>query len=259
MSIVLLSEKYMGTDPTGYYMSEKLDGIRALWTGQDLMSRNGNVFSAPQWFKDILPKSKLDGELFLGRGRFKEASSIIRSGSMDKGWKNISFMTFDIPDPKAGKVETRWEKLQAIVKEVNHPQLQYLQQIKCTGYSQLMMLLDAVIKLGAEGLMLRKPGSFYETKKSTTLLKVKRTEDAEAKVMEYITLVSGGNEVPGMMGALRCVLPNGVIFKVGSGFDDAQRRNPPAIGATITFKYQELDSVSGKPRFPIYVGVRDYE
>lgn len=256
---VLLSEKYTSDiDPTGYYMSEKLDGIRAIWDGENLVSRNGNIFGAPQWFKDILPSNKLDGELFLGRKRFEQTSSIIRSGSMDKGWKNISFMTFDIPDPKAGKVEARWAKLQSIVNGVNHPQLQFLQQIKCTGFNQLMHLLDAVIELGAEGLMLRKPGSTYEGKKSSTLLKLKRFLDAEAVVIGYTTLISAGVPVPGAMGALECVLPNGIDFKVGTGFSDIQRKNPPKIGSTITFKYQELSAI-GKPRFPVYVGVRDYE
>lgn len=257
---VLLSENYTpDIDPIGYYISEKLDGIRAIWNGENLVSRNGNVFPAPQWFKDIFPKDvKLDGELWLGRKQFEQTSSIIRSGSMDKGWNKVSFMTFDIPDPKAGLVEERWDKLRVVVRKTNHPQLQLVQQIKCEGMAQLMKLLDIVTSLGSEGLMLRKPKSRYEPKRSSTLLKLKKFLDAEAKVTGHVALVSGGIEMPGVMGALECKLPNGIDFKVGTGFNDIQRRNPPAIGSTITFKYQEL-GVNGKPRFPVYIGVRDYE
>jgi len=32
-------------------MSEKLDGVRAFWNGNDFYSRAGNKFNAPDWFK----------------------------------------------------------------------------------------------------------------------------------------------------------------------------------------------------------------
>lgn len=257
---VLLAERFPETmDPTGWYMSEKLDGIRAIWDGNNLVSRNGNVFPAPSWFKDRLPKDvKLDGELWLGRKQFDETSSIIRSGSQDKGWNKISYMTFDIPDIKAGVVEERWDKLRVLIRKVNNPQVQVLQQIKCENAAQLMKLLDVVITLGAEGLMLRKPKSYYEGKRSSTLLKLKRFYDAEAKVIGHEPLLSAGKIVPGAVGALNCINDKGIRFEVGTGFTMNQRYNMPAIGSTITYKYQELQK-SGKPRFPVYVGVRDYE
>lgn len=67
------------TDPTGYLMSEKLDGMRAYWYGKKLWSRSGLPIIAPEWFLYGLPETLvLDGELFLGRQRFDECMMIAR-------------------------------------------------------------------------------------------------------------------------------------------------------------------------------------
>jgi len=65
--------------------------------------------------------------------------------------------------------------------------------------------------LGGEGLMLRKPGSKYSNGRSSNLLKVKQFYDEEAKVTGY---KKGEGRVSGMMGALECVLTNGVQVTV---------------------------------------------
>jgi len=259
---VLLAENF-STDinPTGWYVSEKLDGVRAIWDGENLLSRNGKIFPAPPWFKDRLPKhTKLDGELWLGRKMFEQASSIIRSGSKDKGWNKLTYMVFDIPEISAAPVEMRWKTLTEVVNHSCFPQLKMLQQVKCDGFEQLMKLLDVVVDIGAEALMLRKPGSRYEPKRSSTLLKLKKFFDDEATVVGYTELLSAGQVVPGSVGAIECLTTKGVKFKVGTGFTLAQRKASamPPIGSKITYKYQEL-SKTGVPRFPVYVGVRDYE
>lgn len=58
-------------DPTGWLMSEKLDGVRCYWNGTNMYTRTGKDFNPPQWFKDALPKNlALDGELFTKRDDF---------------------------------------------------------------------------------------------------------------------------------------------------------------------------------------------
>ena len=101
--------------------------------------------------------------------------------------------------------------------------------------------------------MLRQPGSRYIAGRSTTLLKVKSFLDAEARIVGHLP---GAGRHLGRLGALDCELPNGKRFSVGTGFSDAERGDPPAVGTVITFRYQEL-SDDGVPRFPSYVGVRD--
>jgi DNA ligase-1 len=50
-------------------------------------------------------------------------------------------------------------------------------------------------------------------------------------------------------------MADGTRFSVGTGFSDAERTSPPAIGEVITYRYQELSN-GGVPRFPSYVSVR---
>ena len=58
-------------NPKGWYMSEKLDGVRCFWNGTTMYTRNGNLFFPPDWFKDMLPKDlALDGELWTKRDDF---------------------------------------------------------------------------------------------------------------------------------------------------------------------------------------------
>ena len=100
--------------------------------------------------------------------------------------------------------------------------------------------------------MLRQPGSLYEVGRSSTLLKVKTFHDAEAIVIGH---QGGAGKHKGRLGALAVKLADGTEFAVGTGFSDEQRDNPPPVGSTITFRYQEL-SDAGVPRFPSFVGVR---
>jgi DNA ligase-1 len=65
---VLLAERWDGVeDPVGWWMSEKLDGVRAYWDGNALTSRLGNPFQVPEWFLAGLPSTPLDGELWADR------------------------------------------------------------------------------------------------------------------------------------------------------------------------------------------------
>jgi DNA ligase-1 len=254
---VLLSHKYTDDlDPTGYWLSEKLDGVRAIWDGVAMMSRNGNKFSVPGWFIECLPRDvSLDGELWLGRKRFDETLSIVSTQvPLESGWLQMKYMVFDIPD-QSGAFETRYEYLTREVARINQPHIVLVPQTKCTGRAQLAKAMELITAAGAEGVMLRKPGSLYERKRSHTLLKAKKFLDDEATVIGH---QPGEGKHTGKMGALICLTKDKVQFKVGSGFSDKQRDNPPPIGSTITFKYQEL-TVAKKPRFPTFVAVRNYE
>jgi DNA ligase 1 len=122
---------------------------------------------------------------------------------------------------------------------------------RCRGLAHLREELARVEALGGEGLMLRQPGSAYETGRSFTLLKIKSFHDAEAVVLAH---QSGKGRHKGRLGALAVRLPDGTEFSVGTGFSDAERAAPPPLGSTITFRYQEL-SDGGVPRFPSFVRV----
>ena len=96
-----------------YYLSEKLDGVRAYWNGSRLRSRGGHTFSAPQWFLDSLPNIPLDGELWGGRQTFDEVSGIVRRKEPNEGWRKISLMVFELPQAK-GDFSMRYQQMQQL-------------------------------------------------------------------------------------------------------------------------------------------------
>jgi DNA ligase-1 len=235
-------------DLAGWWMSEKLDGVRAFWDGQQLLSRLGNVLHAPDWFVERLPAVPLDGELWLARKSFQRTVSIVRRQDKSDHWKEISYLIFDAPTQEAD-FEERMQFLRDSLAGNKTQHVRLLEHTQCRGAEHLREELTRVESLGGEGLMLREPGSRYQIGRSATLLKVKTFHDAEARVVDH---QAGSGRHKGRLGALVVQLADGTQFSVGTGFTDAQRENPPAIGSAITFRYQEL-SDGGVPRFPSFV------
>ena len=249
---LLLAESWdNATDLTDWWMSEKLDGVRAYWDGQQFLSRQGNIYHAPDWFIDGLPALPLDGELWIDRKKFQRTVSIVRRQDKTDLWKEVRFLIFDAP-AAAGVFEERLAFLEeALARGAAKFAQQHAQQ-RCKSLEALRAELTRVEALGGEGLMLRQPKSKYAAGRSATLLKVKTFHDAEAVVVGH---QAGAGRHAGRMGALLVRLPNGTDFAIGTGFSDREREQPPALGATVTFRYQEL-SDAGVPRFPSWVGVR---
>jgi DNA ligase 1 len=252
---VLLAERWDpgAHDPTGWWASEKLDGVRAYWDGRQFLSRLGNRFVAPDWFVEGLPDHPLDGELWGGRKRFQETVSVVRSVAAGERWKGLAFVVFDAPAHE-GTFEARIGAVEALLggggsasryaRALEHAQLE--------GVDHLRQELSRVEALGGEGVMLRQPGSRYIAGRSSTLLKVKSFFDAEAIVIDH---VAGAGRHKGRLGSLLVEAADGTRFNVGTGFSDLERGDPPTVGAVITYRYQELTK-AGVPRFPSYVGVR---
>jgi DNA ligase-1 len=238
-------------DPTGWWMSEKYDGLRAWWDGQKLWSRKGNLIQAPDYFLAELPRDiALDGELWIGHGKFEETMSIVRSEKPDDRWKGVRYMVFDAPAAK-GTFEQRMQFLRATVWEGN-PFVRVVAQERCQGATQLLAERDRVVREGGEGLMLRQPESAYEAGRSPTLLKVKPFDDAEATVIAHEL---GKGKFAGKLGALRVRTDDGREFSIGTGLTDADRESPPPVGTVITYRFQGL-TAKGLPRFPTYFRVR---
>jgi DNA ligase-1 len=249
---ILLAHKWeVDHDPTGWWMSEKLDGIRAYWDGEAFISRLGNKFYAPDWFISDLPADTLDGELWVGRKMFQKTTSIVRSGAQSDEWKKVTYVVFDAPNARGG-FEDRLAHAQKVLKKAAAPHARWLDHVTCEGVDHLREELKRVEALGGEGLMLRQPKSSYAIGRSNSLLKVKTFHDAEARVIGH---APGTGKHKGRLGALVVELADGTKFNVGTGFSDAEREAPPKVGAVITFRYQELSN-DGVPRFPSYVGER---
>jgi DNA ligase-1 len=246
---LLLAERWDNeTNLAGWWMSEKLDGVRAYWDGKQFLSRLGNVYHAPDWFTVGLPDLPLDGELWLDRKKFQRAVSIARRQDRSDHWKELRFVVFDAParpDPFEDRLRFVHDRLRALALPFAVPHAHEL----CRDLDHLRAELARVEALGGEGLMLRQPRSPYEVGRSATLLKVKSFQDAEARVVGH---EPGKGRHKGRLGALLVEMGNGKRFAVGTGFSDAQRSNPPPVGSVIMYRFQEL-SEGGIPRFPTFV------
>ena len=249
---LLLAESWDGvTDPTGWLLSEKLDGVRAWWDGQQFRSRQGHRYHAPAWFTAGLPLVPLDGELWRGRGQFAPTVSVVRRADGGAAWRALRFVVFDAPG-EDGPFPARLTQVQLIMDQCRPPFAQAHPHAVCRDRAYLEAELDRVLALGGEGLMLRDPCGEYVAGRSATLQKVKRFQEREAVVVGH---VPGQGRHRGRFGALVAELPSGVRFQVGSGLTDADRRNPPAVGSLITVRYPEL-TARGVPRFPVFARVR---
>lgn len=250
--LLLASVYKKRSDISRYWVSEKLDGVRAFWNGQQFVSRQGNVYQAPAWFTAGFPEQPLDGELWIARGHFEQLlSTVTKDNPIDEEWQQVSYQVFELPNGK-GLFSERIDQMRALVEHSKSPYLKLVQQRRASSHESLMRMLDEVVAANAEGLMLHRENAYYQTGRSQALLKVKRYQDAEARVIKYIR---GKGKYTGMMGALLLETPEGVRFKVGSGFSDLERQNPPKIGDVVTYKYFGKTK-RGKPRFASFLRLR---
>lgn len=251
--MLLAREFGPGDDPTPYLVSEKYDGVRAQWDGHVLRFRGGGRVAAPAWFTDRLPPVPLDGELWIGRGRFEAASAAVRREQpVDAEWRALHYMVFELPGAP-GTFEQRAAEIRRIVAAADWPQLVAVAQFRVPDRATLQRRLDAVMRAGGEGLVLHRADSPYHTGRSDALLKFKPMQDAEAEVIGH---VPGKGKHLGRLGALRVRTPEGLRFQIGTGFSDAVRENPPPIGARVTYRYRGF-TARGVPRFASYLRVRD--
>ncbi|EPP5334451.1 DNA ligase [Vibrio harveyi] len=250
---VSLADSYQdGIDVSQYWYSEKLDGIRAYWTGQHLVTRNGNRIYAPDWFIRVLPDYPLDGELWAGRGNFHLVQqTVLDKTPIESAWQRIDFMLFDMPY-SAGDYRKRYYNIQDLVFAIDTPHIKYVEHRAIQDEKHLFEQLDQISQSDGEGVMLRKVSSRYQAGRGSDLLKLKRFEDAEATVIGY---KPGTGRLLGMMGAVLVRLADGTEFYIGSGFTDDVRKSPPRIGATITFRYNGYTH-NGKPRFARFLRER---
>ena len=240
-------------DISEYLVSEKYDGVRAIWNGEQLLTRQGHVIAAPAWFTKPLPKVWLDGELWRARGDFDALSGIVRSHvADDTEWRKVYYMVFDMPAAKLPFIE-RYANYTRLTEQLNAPHIQAVKQQVFHSNQALSAYLDRVVKQGGEGLMLHLASALHQPHRSDALLKLKPYFDDEAEVIAHLP---GRGKYTGILGALRVKTPKGIEFSIGTGFSDAERANPPPIGSVVTYKYHGFTN-RGIPRFASFLRVRD--
>lgn len=240
-------------DPAAFLVSEKLDGVRAVWDGRHLRFRSGRLVHAPSWFVAALPKQALDGELWLGRGRFDALSAIVRKAEpIDAEWRQVRYMIFELPGA-SGSFSERATQMRVVTEQAQLAWLAAVPQFRVADRAELLARYAEVIAHAGEGLMLHRADAPYHGGRSDDLLKLKPALDAEAVVVAH---VPGKGRLAGQVGALVVQTTDGKRLRIGSGLGTTERHQPPPIGATITYRYQQL-SKAGIPRFPRYWRLRE--
>jgi DNA ligase-1 len=239
-------------NPHGYWVSEKLDGVRARWDGQSLRTRSGRLIQAPaSWLAPLLamgPDLALDGELWMGRGRFEAVSAAVRRQRPDPAeWQIMRYGVFELPWG-APRFDQRLQQLRQLLPPDPKAWVAAIHQTEINSQEALARWLEAVIQQGGEGLILRAADAPYASGRSPQTWKLKPLDDAEATVIGH---EPGRGRLAGLVGALRVRTDEGRVFKIGSGLSDARRKNPPAVGERITYRYRGFTG-DGLPRFATY-------
>jgi len=252
-ALPLLGVWHDALDPARYLVSEKYDGVRGVWDGTSLRFRSGRTVPAPAWFTAQLPRVPLDGELWLGRGRFDEVSGIVRKAvPVDAEWRQLRYMVFELPGAP-GSFAERAARIEAIVGRSAAPALVAVRQTTLSDRAALQRALAATIAQGGEGLVLHLASAPARTGLGDTILKLKPSLDAEATVIGHR---AGKGKYEGLLGALELRTPEGRRFLIGSGLSDAVRREPPALGSVVTYRYRDLTG-TGLPRFASFLRMHD--
>ena len=251
----MLANVYRSDTPlAGYLVSEKYDGVRGFWDGKNLLTRGGERIAAPGWFTAGWPDFPMDGELWVGRGQFASAVSIVRQQAPDDAaWRKLHFMVFDLPG-YPGTFAERNQELKPLIATLAQPWVRQVEQFKVADRAELHAALNRVVRNGGEGLMLHRASSRYQAGRSDDLLKLKPYLDAEARVIAHLP---GKGRHQGVLGALLVETAAGLRFRLGTGFSDLERRNPPALGSWVTYRYIGLNEGSGIPRFASFLRVRE--
>jgi len=248
-------------DPAPYWVSEKLDGVRALWDGQTLRFRSGRSIAAPAWFTAAWPAEAMDGELWMGRRTFDRLSAAVRRTSpVDAEWRAVRYMVFDLPDRTASFTE-RLARMSHVLKKGEGngsgygAWVQAIAQYRVADDTALMHRLSQVVGGGGEGLVLHRADAQWQLGRSDALRKLKPVQDEEAKVVAHLP---GKGRLQGRLGALLVEMPDGQRFALGAGLSDARREKPPPVGAWVSYRYRDR-TPSGLPRFATFWRMRQAE
>ena len=245
----------VGRSPQGFGVSEKFDGVRAVWDGRLLRFRSGRAIAAPAWFLSALPQVALDGELWMARGAFDRLSGVVRQTEPDdRAWRAVKYLVFDAPG-HAAPFAQRMAFMQSALTQAQQPWLMPVEQHPVNDARALLARLQETVRQGVERLMLHRAYALWQPGRTDALFKLKPELDEEGLVVGH---QPGQGRLKGQTGALLLQMPSGQRFALGSGLSDALRRDPPPVGAWVTYRYRDR-TPSGLPRFASFLRVHESE
>lgn len=266
-----LAKVYDPDKPPGYKVAiqPKLDGIRCIALKRDsevlLMSRTGKLITTLPHINNYLSNLDfsslefLDGELYAHKYRkdFSTLCSIVKRDSVVDSHTDIEFHVFDCKSSKDLTFKERYNLLNSL----NLGNLPYIKVVETLFNIELLDIPSKYSYFTSqeyEGIMIRNIDSPYENFRTSNLLKYKEMRDSEFKIVD----ISSGRGKLKNCGIIQCITPSNDIFKVkmSGSYKDLEvllTDKEKYIGKYLTVQYQSLDPVTGIPRFPVGVRIRE--
>jgi DNA ligase-1 len=264
-----------------FYVSPKLDGVRATSIDGILHSRSLKRFPNPMVNSKLASVAPLDGELICGDPNsptvFRDTMQCVMSHVFPV--TDLKFFVFDLVDTNKQFAD----RLMEAAGYCDGRQIIPLPHRAINTMDELIAAEEAALDAGFEGVMLRDPAGRYKFGRATqsegSLLKVKRFMQDEALIIGFEEQMHNANEakvnelgytersshqankIPtGVLGALVVRRPDGVEFNIGTGFtyqerEEIWRKRQEWIGQTVTYKFLPV-GIKDKPRHPVFLGMR---
>jgi DNA ligase-1 len=233
---------YHDENPEGWFMSEKLDGMRAYWDGERFWSKNMSIIDVPESFTAGFPTFPVDGELWGGYEKIDSTVYALKQACRKKkrniDWSNIKFCAFDAPQEE-GSYDKRHLFLQNNLSQCCNISLIPMQ--KCGGHDHLHQHLAEILDKGGEGIILYHPATPYQPGRTRNVLKFKKYFEASV-TFSHVKRDSYN---------LVCKQENGklIYLKCTRGFC----LSPPEVGEKILVRHQGIFARSQKYKYPVSV------
>ncbi len=289
---VMLAEKYMENTAfvagKRFIITEKFDGVRCMLIFNDageptFFSRAGKSFDdmieLSEEVRQLDPKMVYDGELLLGVKQPIDSADLYRMTvkvtNSDGAKTGLVYNVFDCL-PKADLLnggsaipcEKRKTDLSRQLKNLKLPHVKEVPMLYIgNDVAKIDTICDEYTNMGREGIMVNIADAPYECKRTKNLLKVKRFNAADVRVLDWEE-GSGANQ--GKLGAVTVefIAPDNKHYtcKVGSGFEKEEREEffahpEKIVGHIIEIGYFELSQNQNDDgyslRFPTFKCLRD--
>lgn len=258
------------------YIQRKLDGCRCIVSAEGMYSRNGKKWiSAPHIFEKLQPLFEeypdliLDGELYYhsDEDNFNEVISLIKKSKpteedLKKSAELVQYWIYDLPS-SAETFSVRnleLKRLFEVHSDILDNSFVRVDTYRIRDKEEIQNYLEQFVSENYEGAIVRLDAE-YECKRSKSLLKVKKFEDEEFKIID---IEEGRGNLAGKAGRI-IVDVDGIAVRAGLKFshDDAAEiwaNRSKYIGKTATIKYFNR-TPDGSLRFPkcIQIARENYE
>jgi len=169
---------YISQDPKGWWLSKKIQGLRAFWDGYQLYSSQGRKLKLPNYFIQDWPITPLDGELTLNGKGSLAVNSLLKSKD-ENIWKQAAYEVYDLPRDER-PYYLRYQKIQRFSNV--SPYLKVVPQEECTGNSHLQEFLERRKTEGdSSGILLRDPEASYTSGRADCVRQYRTYEYVEVK------------------------------------------------------------------------------